>query len=170
ESRCPSRWRCVARTSELSLRAGARCSPDPRRHSRTTRSFRKIRAPRRVHACPSHPEIPRSIAMSYRFDTRAIHAGQPDDPSTGAIAVPVYQTSTFAQREPGVHQGYAYGRSENPTRAALEANLAALEDARFGLAFASGLAAVHNVLTLLEAGDHVVSCADLYGGSYRLFT
>ena len=108
--------------------------------------------------------------MSYRFDTRAIHAGQPDDATTGAIAVPVYQTSTFAQREPGVHQGYAYGRSENPTRTALEANLAALEGARFGLAFASGLAAVHNVLTLLQAGDHVVSCADLYGGSYRLFT
>jgi cystathionine gamma-lyase len=108
--------------------------------------------------------------MSYRFDTRAIHAGQPDDATTGAVAVPVYQTSTFAQREPGVHQGYAYGRSENPTRTALEANLAALEDARFGLAFASGLAAVHNVLTLLEAGDHVVSCSDLYGGSYRLFT
>ena len=108
--------------------------------------------------------------MSYRFDTRAIHAGQPDDAATGAIAVPVYQTSTFAQAEPGVHQGYAYARSENPTRTALEANLAALEGARFGLAFASGLAAVHNVLTLLSAGDHVVSCADLYGGSYRLFT
>ena len=108
--------------------------------------------------------------MSHRFDTRAIHAGQPDDPTTGAIAFPVYQTSTFAQREPGVHQGYAYARSENPTRSALEANLAALEEARFGLAFASGLAAVNNVLNLLEAGDHVVSCADLYGGSYRLFT
>jgi len=108
--------------------------------------------------------------MSYRFDTRAIHAGQPDDATTGAIAVPVYQTSTFAQAEPGVHQGYAYARSENPTRTALEANLAALEDARFGLAFASGLAAVNNVLNLLEAGDHVVSCTDLYGGSYRLFT
>ena len=108
--------------------------------------------------------------MSHRFDTRAIHAGQPDDATTGAIAVPVYQTSTFAQAEPGVHQGYAYARSENPTRSALEANLAALEDARFGLAFASGLAAVNNVLNLLEAGDHVVSCTDLYGGSYRLFT
>ena len=108
--------------------------------------------------------------MSHRFDTRAIHAGQPDDATTGAVAVPVYQTSTFAQAEPGVHQGYAYARSENPTRSALEANLAALEDARFGLAFASGLAAVNNVLNLLEAGDHVVSCTDLYGGSYRLFT
>ena len=108
--------------------------------------------------------------MTYRFDTRAIHAGQPDDATNGAIAVPVYQTSTFAQREPGVHQGYAYARSENPTRSALEANLAALEDARFGLAFASGLAAVNNVLNLLEAGDRVVSCTDLYGGSYRLFT
>ena len=108
--------------------------------------------------------------MSYRFDTRAIHAGQPDDAATGAIAFPLYQTSTFAQSEPGVHQGYAYGRSENPTRTALESNLAALEEARFGLAFASGLAAVNNVLNLLEAGDHVISCADLYGGSYRLFT
>ena len=99
--------------------------------------------------------------MSHRFDTRAIHAGQPDDATTGAIAVPVYQTSTFAQAEPGVHQGYAYARSENPTRSALEANLAALEDARFGLAFASGLAAVNNVLNLLETGDHVVSCTCL---------
>jgi cystathionine gamma-lyase len=108
--------------------------------------------------------------MSYRFDTLAIHAGQPNDAATGALTIPVYQTSTFAQDEPGVHRGYAYGRSENPTRTALEANLAALEGARFGLAFASGLAAVCNVLNLLEAGDQVVSCADLYGGSYRAFT
>jgi cystathionine gamma-lyase len=108
--------------------------------------------------------------MSHRFDTRAIHAGQPHDEATGALAFPVYQTSTFAQSEPNVHKGYAYGRSQNPTRSALEENLAALEGARFGLAFASGLAAVNNVLNLLEAGDHVVSCADLYGGSYRLFT
>ena len=108
--------------------------------------------------------------MSYRFDTLAIHVGQPHDESTGAIAFPIYQTSTFAQSEPGVHKGYAYARSQNPTRTALEENLAALEEARHGLAFASGLAAVNNVLNLLEAGDHVVSCSDLYGGSYRLFT
>src|SRR5262249_7794184 len=130
----------------------------------------KIRALRA--RSPFLARIPESTetVMSYQFDTRAIHAGQPDDAVTGAIAFPLYQTSTFAQSEPGVHQGYAYGRSENPTRTALESNLAALEDARFGLAFASGLAAVNNVLNLLEAGDHVVSCADLYGGSYRLFT
>lgn len=108
--------------------------------------------------------------MPQRFSTRAIHAGQPNDPATGAVAVPIYQTSTFGQDEPGVHRGYAYARTENPTRSALEANLAALEDAAHGLAFASGLAAVGDVLDLLAAGDHVVSCADLYGGSYRIFT
>lgn len=108
--------------------------------------------------------------MPYRFSTRAIHAGQPNDPATGSIAVPVHQTSTFAQQEPGVHKGFAYARSDNPTRRALELNLAAIEEANFGLAFASGLAAVNTVLNLLAAGDHVVTCSDLYGGSYRLFT
>src|SRR3989454_4294276 len=107
--------------------------------------------------------------MSYRFDTLAIHAGQPNDGVTGAVTVPIYQTSTYQQLEPGVHRGYGYSRTEHPTRKALEDNLAALEGARYGLAFASGMAAIHNVLSLLRAGDHVVTTQDLYGGAGRIF-
>ena len=108
--------------------------------------------------------------MSYRFDTLAIHAGQPDDPTTGAVTTPIYQTSTFRQSEPGVHRGFCYARTDHPTRRALEECLASLEGARFGLAFASGMAAIHNVLSILRAGDHVVSTQDLYGGAWRIFT
>jgi cystathionine gamma-lyase len=108
--------------------------------------------------------------MSYRFDTLAIHAGQPDDPTTGAVTTPIYQTSTFAQSEPGVNNGFCYARTGHPTRSALEECLAALEGARYGLAFASGMAAIHNVLSILRAGDHVVSTQDLYGGAWRIFT
>jgi len=106
----------------------------------------------------------------YRFSTLAIHAGQPSDPTTGAVTFPIYQTSTFQQEEPGVHKGFCYSRTGNPTRQALEENLATLEGARYGLAFASGLAAVNTVLNLLRTGDHVVAGKDLYGGSYRIFT
>ena len=106
----------------------------------------------------------------YRFDTRAIHAGQPQDPRTGAVTTPIYQTSTFGQLEPGVNQGFCYARTGHPTRSALEENLAALEGARYGLAFASGMAAIHAVLSLLSRGDHVVSTRDLYGGAWRIFT
>src|SRR5436190_9752161 len=108
--------------------------------------------------------------MSYRFDTLAIHAGQPNDATTGAVTVPVYQTSTFQQLEPGVSRGYDYSRTAHPTRHALEENLAALEGARYGLAFSSGMAAIHNVLSTLSAGDHVVATQDLYGGAWRIFT
>jgi cystathionine gamma-lyase len=108
--------------------------------------------------------------MAYRFDTRAIHAGQPDDAATGAVTTPIYQTSTFRQTEPGVNNGFCYARTGHPTRTALEENLAALEGARHGLAFASGMAAIHAVLSLLRAGDHVVSTQDLYGGAWRIFT
>ncbi len=108
--------------------------------------------------------------MSYKFNTRAIHAGQPNDLETGAVAFPIYQTSTFAQEEPGVHKGFCYSRTDNPTRRALERNLAAVEEAEYGLAFASGLAAVNGVLNLLRSGDRVVASRDLYGGSYRIFT
>jgi cystathionine gamma-lyase len=108
--------------------------------------------------------------MSYRFDTLAIHAGQPDDPATGAVTTPIYQTSTFRQSEPGVNQGFCYARTGHPTRSALEECLAALEGARYGLAFASGMAAIHNVLSILRTGDHVVSTQDLYGGAWRIFT
>jgi cystathionine gamma-lyase len=110
------------------------------------------------------------MGQSQGFSTRAIHAGQAPDPATGAIMTPVYLTSTYAQEAPGRHKGYDYARTNHPTRNALERNLASLEDARFGLCFASGLAAEDTVLHLLRTGDHVVSCRDLYGGSYRLFT
>jgi cystathionine gamma-lyase len=104
-----------------------------------------------------------------RFDTLAIHAGQAPDPSTGAIMTPVYLTSTYVQDGPGVHKGYEYSRTQNPTRHALEGCLAALEGGLRGLAFASGLAATDAVLHLLSAGDHVLFSDDLYGGSWRIF-
>src|SRR6266581_324125 len=107
--------------------------------------------------------------MSYRFDTLAIHAGQPNDAATGAVTIPIYQTSTFEQLEPGVSRGYDYSRTSHPTRRALEENLATLEGARFGLAFSSGMAAIHNVLSTLRSGDHVVTTQDLYGGAWRIF-
>ncbi len=103
------------------------------------------------------------------FSTDAIHIGQEPDPATGAIIVPIYQTSTFVQEEIGKHKGYEYARTSNPTRAALEKNLAALERGRYGFAFASGMAAINALMTLLKAGDHVVAGHNLYGGSFRLF-
>jgi cystathionine gamma-lyase len=106
----------------------------------------------------------------FRFDTRAIHVGQPSDAATGSVNTPIHQTSTFGQDEPGINRGFCYSRSGNPTRSALEENLAALENARHGLAFASGMAAIHAVLSLLSRGDHVVSTQDLYGGAWRIFT
>ncbi|MFM9996423.1 MAG: trans-sulfuration enzyme family protein [Phycisphaerales bacterium] len=107
---------------------------------------------------------------SFRPDTIAIHAGQPDDPLTGAVVTPIYQTSTYAQDELAGSPEWCYSRTGNPTRGALEACLAALEGGRFGLAFASGLAAANAVLQNLSTGDHVVASQDLYGGCWRLFT
>jgi len=104
------------------------------------------------------------------FSTRAIHAGQGADPTTGATIVPIYQTSTYTQRAVGENQGYDYSRTVNPTRTALETQLAALEEAEYGSAFASGMAATAAVLNVLSAGDHVVVSDDLYGGTYRLFS
>ncbi len=104
----------------------------------------------------------------HRFETLAIHAGQPPDPRTGAVMTPIYLSSTFAQEGPGKHKGYEYSRSGNPTRDALEGCYAALEGARHGFAFASGLAASDAVLHLLEAGDHVVASDDVYGGTFRI--
>lgn len=101
--------------------------------------------------------------------TRAIHAGQSPDPSTGAVMTPIYATSTYAQSSPGVHQGFEYSRTHNPTRFAYERCVAGLEGGSRGFAFASGLAASATVLELLDSGDHVVAMDDLYGGSYRLF-
>jgi len=104
------------------------------------------------------------------FGTRAIHAGQEPDPTTGAIMTPVYQTSTYVQESPGViKDDYDYARSANPTRKALEANLASLEGGRYGLCFASGLAALAACIHLLQSGDHVLLCDDVYGGTYRSF-
>jgi len=103
------------------------------------------------------------------FATRAIHAGQQPDPSTGAVVVPIYQTSTYAQDAVGKHRGYEYSRTANPTRAALEQCIAALEGGAHGLAFASGMAAEAAVMQLLKPGDHTLAVDDLYGGSYRLF-
>lgn len=104
-----------------------------------------------------------------RFETLAIHAGQTPDPTTGAIMTPVYLTSTYAQASPGVHKGFEYSRTQNPTRFALQDCLAALEGGGHGLAFASGLAATDAILHLLDAGDHVVASDDVYGGTFRLF-
>ncbi len=101
--------------------------------------------------------------------TKAVHAGQQPDPTTGAIMTPVYLTSTYVQQEPAVHLGYEYSRSGNPTRTALESNLAALENARYGLCFASGLAAENTILHTLKSGDHIVTARDVYGGTFRLF-
>ena len=103
------------------------------------------------------------------FATRAIHVGQEPDAATGAVIVPIYQTSTYAQSEVGVHKGFDYSRTANPTRAALEACLASLDNGRYGLAFASGMAAEDTLLHLFETGDHVVACDDVYGGTFRLF-
>ncbi len=107
--------------------------------------------------------------LSQGLGTRAIHAGQSPDPSTGAIMTPIYATSTYVQKSPGVHQGYEYSRSQNPTRMAYERCVADLEGGRQGYAFASGLAAASTVLDLLDSGSHVIAMDDLYGGTYRLF-
>jgi cystathionine gamma-lyase len=103
------------------------------------------------------------------FETRAIHAGQHPDPTTGAVMVPIYATSTYAQESPGVHKGFEYSRSHNPTRFAFERCVADLESGVKGYAFASGLAAIGTILELLDAGAHVIASSDLYGGSFRLF-
>lgn len=103
------------------------------------------------------------------FATRAIHGGQSPDPATGAVMPPIYATSTYAQESPGVHKGYEYSRTQNPTRMAFERCIADLEGGTRGFAFASGLAATATLLDLLDSGDHVVAMDDLYGGSYRLF-
>lgn len=109
------------------------------------------------------------VSNNPHFETLAIHAGQEPDPATGAIMTPIYQTSTFVQSAPGENKGYEYSRSGNPTRAALEACIAALEKGKYGLAYASGLAATDNVMRLFNPGDHVIVGSDVYGGTYRLF-
>ncbi|UPM44156.1 cystathionine gamma-synthase [Halocatena salina] len=107
---------------------------------------------------------------SQRIETRAIHAGQQPDPETGAVMTPIYASSTYAQDAPGEDRGYEYSRTGNPTRAALEANLADLESGAHGRVFSSGMGAINTVLNLCESGDHVVASNDVYGGTHRLFT
>ncbi|HEY5573744.1 MAG TPA: cystathionine gamma-synthase [Anaerolineales bacterium] len=107
--------------------------------------------------------------MPSRFETLAIHAGQPPDPTTGAVMTPIYQTSTYVQQAVGQHQGYEYSRTGNPTRTALESCVAALEGSQYALAFASGMAATDMVLRLLSPGDHILAGNDVYGGTFRLF-
>jgi len=106
----------------------------------------------------------------YKFGTRAIHAGADPDPSTGAIMTPIFQTSTYTQESPGKHKGYAYARGKNPTREALQKNIAALENGNYCLCFSSGMGAIDAVIKLLKPGDEVITGDDLYGGSYRMFT
>ncbi|MFN6946069.1 MAG: trans-sulfuration enzyme family protein, partial [Cytophagaceae bacterium] len=105
-----------------------------------------------------------------KFGTKAIHAGVKPDPETGAIMTPIYQTSTYVQSSPGNHKGYEYSRTHNPTRTALQDSLAALENGKFGLCFASGMAAIDTIIKILKPGDEVISTNDLYGGTYRIFT
>ncbi|MHA7130812.1 cystathionine gamma-synthase [Algoriphagus namhaensis] len=105
-----------------------------------------------------------------KFGTKAIHAGVEPDPSTGAIMTPIFQTSTYVQRSPGDHRGYEYSRTHNPTRTALQQNLAALENGKHGICFSSGLGAIDAVVKLFSPGDEIISTSDLYGGTYRLFT
>jgi len=109
------------------------------------------------------------MSDSRRIETRVIHAGQQHEPTTGAVMQPVFQTSTYAQPWPAKHTGYEYARTQNPTRSALEENVAALEGGRAGHAYASGMAAISTLTSLLESGDHVVASHNVYGGTYRFF-
>ncbi len=107
--------------------------------------------------------------MKKKFETRAIHTGCDPEPVTGAVMTPIFQTSTFVQDSPGRKKGYVYGRSHNPTRTALETNIASLEEGDYGLAFPSGMSAISTVVQMLDAGDHVISCDDVYSGTFRMF-
>jgi cystathionine beta-lyase/cystathionine gamma-synthase len=121
-----------------------------------------------AHSCAKLPRMSNNNLMA-KFSTLAIHAGQEPDPATGAVSIPIYQTSTYAQEGIGKHKGFEYARTQNPTRLALEKNLSALEGGESGFAFASGMAAINAVMTLLQAGDHVIVSDNTYGGTFRLF-
>ena len=107
--------------------------------------------------------------MKQKFETRAIHAGCEPDSGTGAIMTPIFQTSTYVQESPGKHKGYDYSRTHNPTRTALEKNIASLEEGKYGLAFSSGMSAITTITQMLNAGDHIICSDDVYGGTFRLF-
>lgn len=111
-----------------------------------------------------------NLKNNYKLNTKMIHAGVEPDPTTGAIMTPIYQTSTYVQSSPGVHKGYEYARTQNPTRTALQNALAAIENGKHGLCFGSGIAATDAIVKLLNPGDEVISTNDLYGGTYRIFT
>ncbi|OHC18990.1 MAG: cystathionine gamma-synthase [Planctomycetes bacterium RIFOXYB12_FULL_42_10] len=110
-----------------------------------------------------------SDSMKQKFETRAIHAGCEPDSGTGAIMTPIFQTSTYVQESPGKHKGYDYSRTHNPTRTALEKNIASLEEGNYGLAFSSGMSAISAITQMLSAGDHIICSDDVYGGTFRLF-
>src|SRR3989440_3912354 len=154
---CRRGLHCAARSCH---RPGGHGSRGAGRHHHPARSAR-VYGP--------HAARPLSEPRTTGFSTRATHAGQPPDPATGAVNIPIYQTSTFAQEAVGKHRGYEYARTGNPTRTALEQCIAALEGGAHGLAFASGMAAESAVMQLLKPGDHTVSMDDVYGGAYRLF-
>src|SRR5262249_4104911 len=136
-----------------------------RRHHHQDRPHRvSRREASRMRRAASH-----GAARAPRLGTLAVHAGQSPEPVTGAVMTPVFLTSTYAQKGPGEHTGFEYSRTQNPTRFALEANLAGLEGGAWGLAFNAGLSASTIVMSMLDAGDHVVAGDDLYGGSFRLF-
>src|SRR6201991_1455850 len=109
------------------------------------------------------------LKANARFSTVCLHAGQEPDPTTGAIITPIYQTSTYVQEELGKHKGFEYARTQNPTRMALERNVAAIESGKAGFAFASGMAAIGAIATMLKSGDHVIVSDNTYGGTFRLF-
>lgn len=123
-----------------------------------------------MFACSRENRYVCTMENQNAFGTRAIHAGQEPDPSTGAIMTPIYQTSTYVQERPGKHKGYAYARGKNPTRVALEKCIASLENAKHGLCFSSGQGAEDAIIKLCRPGDEVIATDDLYGGSYRMFT
>lgn len=110
-----------------------------------------------------------SDSMKQKFETRAIHVGCEPDSGTGAIMTPIFQTSTYVQESPGKHKGYDYSRTHNPTRTALEKNIASLEEGNYGLAFSSGMSAISTITQMLNAGDHIICSDDVYGGTFRLF-
>src|SRR5438105_1210791 len=109
------------------------------------------------------------LSATARFSTICLHAGQEPDPATGAIVTPIYQTSTYVQEALGKHKGFEYARTQNPTRLALEQNLAAIESGKAGFAFSSGMAAINAIASLLRSGDHVIVSDNVYGGTFRLF-
>ncbi|HLV52888.1 MAG TPA: cystathionine gamma-synthase, partial [Cryomorphaceae bacterium] len=123
----------------------------------------------RFHLMPPQFNSPQQHMSNMKFNTKVIHAGVEPDPSTGAIMTPIYQTSTYVQQGVGKHRGFEYSRTGNPTRAALESSIAAIESGKYGAAFGSGLAAIDCLIKMLDPGDEVISINDLYGGSYRLF-